>query len=151
MYIIVSILFLIQLFLVYSYYFRTGWDSYTVSDNAIYYSDNQSVVDVWYYGTYPNNIFITRFIASLITIAKFFKISGSHFFISVFFMVILNTLTGILIYKISSKIYTNNKVSLVVYILPIISWIFSLDFNSLYGFFRFNFSDTHFIYLFTYK
>ena len=63
--------FLLQMYLVYNYCFETDWDVQILLDSARHIANGQHPNhNGWYYGNYPNNLFLTELFASILWITK---------------------------------------------------------------------------------
>ena len=105
-----AVLFFIQLFLIFQYYFYTDWDVQELLKNAIALSDkNFSELNNFYFSRYPNNIFLTVFFSKIFTL--FNGLLGQDF-AYVFLLVIqslLNILSGFLILKVTLLLTKSEK------------------------------------------
>lgn len=111
-------LLIIQIIIVYLYYFRTGWDSYLIVEAAYLLSDNVKLQD-WtndYFSYYPNNIFITILFSKIIFLCKIIGIADYSYFIILVFQAVLNVFTGFLVFNVIKKITQNINLSVFGYI-----------------------------------
>ena len=118
-------LFFSQLFLIFHYYFYTGWDVQELLKNAVALSDkNFSELDNLYFSRYPNNIFLTIFFSKVFTL--FNGLLGQDFaYVSLLVIQsILNILSGFLILKVTLLLTKSEKYAFFSYWLYIlILWI----------------------------
>lgn len=117
-----SFFFIIQILLVYSYYFRTGWDSFMVVEGAYILSEHPTLPD-WgtnYFSNYPNNLFIMILFSKIILICKVLGLAEFSYFIILIFQSILNVCTGILIFKVINKLTQTINLSILGYILYVV-------------------------------
>lgn len=114
--------FIIQILLVYSYYFRTGWDSFVVVEGAYILSEYLPLPDwgISYFSYYPNNLFIMILFSKIILICKILGLSDFSYFIILVFQSILNIFTGILIFKVINKLTQTINLAILGYVLYII-------------------------------
>ena len=114
--------FIIQILLVYNYYFRTGWDSFMVVEGAYILSEHRTLPD-WgtnYFSNYPNNLFIMILFSKIIFICKVLGLADFSYFIILIFQSILNVCTGILIFKVINKLTQTLNLSILGYILYVV-------------------------------
>lgn len=123
MIILISVIFLfIQILLMYSYYFRTGWDSFSVIEAADLLSENMKL-ESWindYFSYYPNNLFITILFSKIILFCKNIGLAKFSYFIILVVQAMLNVLTGVLIFKTVSKLTCSIKISIFGYLFYIV-------------------------------
>ena len=111
-------LLIIQIIMIYFYYFRTGWDSYLIVEAAYLLSDNVKLQD-WtndYFSYYPNNIFITILFSKIIFLCKIIGVADYSYFVILVFQAILNIFTGFLVFNVIRKITQNINLSVFGYI-----------------------------------
>lgn len=123
MIILISLIFLfIQLLLIYSYYFRTGWDSFLIIEAADLLSENIKLQN-WindYFSYYPNNLFITLLFSKIIAFCKYIGLAKFSYFVILVVQAVLNVLTGVLIFKTVNKLTCSIKISIFGYLFYIV-------------------------------
>ena len=110
--------FIVQTLLIYSYYFRTGWDSFMVVEGAYTLSEHLPLPDgaINYFSYYPNNLFITVLLSKIILLCKIIEIGDFSYFIILVLQAFLNVLTGFLVFNVIRKITQNINLSVFGYI-----------------------------------
>ena len=111
-------LLIIQITMIYFYYFRTGWDSYLIVEAAYLLSDNVKLQD-WtndYFSYYPNNIFITILFSKIILLCKIIGLFDYSYFIILVFQSVLNVLAGFLVFNVIKKTTQNINLSVFSYV-----------------------------------
>lgn len=111
-------LLIIQITMIYFYYFRTGWDSYLIVEAAYLLSDNVKLQG-WtndYFSYYPNNIFITILFSKIILLCKIIGLFDYSYFIILVFQSVLNVLAGFLVFNVIKKITKNINLSVFGYV-----------------------------------
>lgn len=93
--------FIFQLIFTYSTYAYAGWDPEVLWDFGLIINSNKKI-DPSYLSTYPNNLLLLNFIVLLQQIAKFLPRALFHDGVYLFLVIncILNSITGIMIYKL---------------------------------------------------
>lgn len=110
------VLFFVELIISYEILFATGWDAGEVSWQAGLVAQGDKELDNNYFSHYPNNLLIT-FLYSLAY--RFMGIFGLQMYgavIIVLFQCFISSLTGYLLYQISKKMFYNNKIAFLVWI-----------------------------------
>jgi len=108
------ILFILQIFISYNIYFKTGWDAgdYVLND-AFAVAKGKNWNGGGYYTVRPNNTMIMCIEAILFKIIRFFIGADSHFENAYFYLVIIQCLLfsigGILLYKIILRACDNRS------------------------------------------
>ena len=101
-------LFIIQLLLIYQYYFVTGWDVLEVFSNAQNITNNQiQYLNNEYYSRYPNNLLLTFIISKILSFSNFIGLKEYGYFIILVCQSVLNMVTGVLIFKVSKILFQN--------------------------------------------
>lgn len=98
-YIVCVLLFIIETYFVYNYYFYTGWDAgyiYTFSSDLIH---AEWIKDVSYFSIHPNNILIVYFYQLIIKLLHSINLHAYEYQALLIFNLLISSLTGILIYK----------------------------------------------------
>ncbi|MBF0714081.1 hypothetical protein HZY83_05265 [Gemella sp. GH3] len=114
-YFITVILTLIQIILVYSYYFIPGWDAGIIIDNSFSLFINGELESEYYFSVYPNNISIVNIYYYFISFINFIKLGEYAYFILLVCIILICNVSGILMYKILIKIFQNNVIALIGY------------------------------------
>lgn len=96
------LLFVIQLFAVYNYYFETGWDSYVLVNTSQTLADGYGF-DIesdqsYYYSTYPNNFLMVFVFSNIIRIGNIIGIGPIMAILIVQCMI--SAVTGFLVFRI---------------------------------------------------
>lgn len=119
-YVVVTIIFLLQILIVYSYYFRTGWDVNEIIQSAyLYAKGNNDEIAVWYFSTYPNNVILLKILG---LIFRFFIIIGLEkysYFLTIILAIATVMISSLFLFKITNYIFKNEKVAWILY------WIFT--------------------------
>ena len=109
-------LFIIQLILIYQYYFVTGWDVLEVFSNAQNITNNQiQYLNNEYYSRYPNNLLLTFIISKILSFSNFIGLKEYGYFIILVCQAVLNMVTGVLIFKVSKRLFQNEFLSIFSY------------------------------------
>ena len=105
------ILFLVQVIIIYTYYFRTGWDVEAIINKA--YSLGLGEEDKYfftsYFSYYPNNIFITIVFSKILWFVNMVGVGKYSYFSLLIIQSLINILTGGLIFivvaRVTKKVY----------------------------------------------
>ncbi len=105
------ILFLVQVIIIYTYYFRTGWDVEAIINKA--YSLGVGEEDKYfftsYFSYYPNNIFITIVFSKILWFVNMVGVGKYSYFSLLIIQSLINILTGGLIFivvaRVTKKVY----------------------------------------------
>ncbi len=110
--------FLLQLLLIYNYYFETDWDVQVLIDTARQVADgNYNGEYYWYYSTYPNNVFLTQLFAVILWLAKPLHL-GSHDFLSIVVVQsVACTVTGWMLYQLARHCWKQRGGAAAAYII----------------------------------
>ena len=113
--IMMIVLFFIQLFLFYSAFFDTAWDSGVVSNDARILANGYDIygnhkVYLLYYSLHPNNVLYTLILTFILRINKFIGLFTNHYnLMSVIFInCIISSLSSYLVYKIGKQLFNKN-------------------------------------------
>ena len=96
-----GLFFCIQMYLIYNYCFKSGWDVQIVFDTAQRIADGKKVFpSTWYFSTHPNNLFLTHIFAFILWITKPLHLGSFDFLAIVAVQSMLCVLTGWMVYQI---------------------------------------------------
>lgn len=119
-----SIIFgMILIYLVYNYYFYTGWDSETLVNTAQVLATGNRVngeYENWYFSSFPNNILLVDIFALIIKIASRIGISDAVFSICIV-QCVEYIFVGYLVYRINDMIIKNKGVAVQGWLLYLIT------------------------------
>ncbi len=115
LYIITFLLSVIQILVIYTYYFVTGWDAGTVIDNSFNLANQGKLDYPYYFSVFPNNVLIVKFYSEIISIVNLVGLDKYAYFILLILMVIICNSTSILLYKVLEKIFNNKIISIIGY------------------------------------
>lgn len=113
-YTISTLLLILQLPLIYSYYYSAGHDLEMVINNSFSLANSGELKDIWYFSTYPNNIFIVFLYSNIIKFGYLLGINNIHFVI-IIMLCMLSWIASILTYKVLDMLFKNNIYSLMGY------------------------------------
>lgn len=107
------VLFIIQLIVIDSYYFKTGWDVSVVVSTAEYIAQGIELPSEVnnYFSHYPNNIFLTLIFSNIISFSKAMNIEEQSYFIWLVLQSIINVLTGLFLYLVLDKLFEKKMIS----------------------------------------
>lgn len=103
------VVFLVQVFLLWNYYIKTGWDVAILLDSAENLASTGAVGEwIAYFSAHPNNMFLTVCIAVFIKIFSAIGLSGHWYFGLICLICLLSQVTSYLVYKIT-KFLTDSE------------------------------------------
>ncbi|MBF0716075.1 hypothetical protein, partial [Gemelliphila palaticanis] len=106
----------IQILMVYSYYFLVGYDLTTLIKNSFELHKNNTLIDNWYFSTYPNNLLLLSLYSKIIYIVNIVGLEKYSYFLLLIVLCINCNFAGFLIYRIVQKITGRNILSFLSYI-----------------------------------
>lgn len=111
------ILFVIQVYSAWNYYFYTDWDSslLTTFANSLAHGEDVSWMS-WYFSRYPNNILLSIIFFIIEKITHYVGLHSYEHFSLIIVQCAIVSITGILMFKIIKKL-TNEKYAYLGYIL----------------------------------
>ncbi|MBO7646855.1 MAG: hypothetical protein J6S56_02005 [Bacteroidales bacterium] len=96
-----GIFFCIQMYLIYNYCFKSGWDVQIVLDTARRIADGEKDFPyTWYFSSYPNNLFLTHIFAFILWVTKPLHLGHFDFLAIVTVQSMLCVLTAWMLYQI---------------------------------------------------
>lgn len=116
-YIVCVLLFIIETYFVYNYYFYTGWDAgyiYSFSSDLIH---AEWIKDVSYFSIHPNNILIVYFYQLIIKLFHFINLHAFEYQSLLILNLLISTATGILVYKILSILFKDKNYAFIGFII----------------------------------
>lgn len=118
---IALVLFAIQAYSTWNYYFYTDWDSsiLTMFANAFAHGEDVSGLS-WYFSRYPNNIFLGIIFAGIEKIVHCMGLHSLEYFSLIVFQCAIVSITGILLFKIIIGLLDNEILAYLGYILYIL-------------------------------
>lgn len=124
-YTISFLLLILQITIIYSYYFSTGWDVKTVIENSYNLFKYNEISDIYYFSVYPNNIFIVKLYSNIINIIDFIGLYKYSYFIILIILIFLSDITGIILFKVLEKLF----ISRVIHYFGFIYYMFLVFFS----------------------
>ena len=97
-----AVVFLLQLVLAYSYYFRTNWDVGAVTqtaENLAHAVPGEKIKYIYNYGRYPNNLLITFLFSRLMRAAHLLGLHAYEYFVLIAVQCFVSSLTLVLLLK----------------------------------------------------
>ena len=121
-YFISLVLMCFQIYLIYSYYFNTGWDSGRVIDAAYQLSKNVKLQESAneYFSYYPNNVLITVLFSKIVSFSNLIGVGEYSYFIILVIQALINIITGVLIFKVIENLIKSYSLALLGYFIYII-------------------------------
>lgn len=117
-YIYSSLIFIINIFLIYTYYFSTGWDpGFEILPNAYSLANDGVISNIYYYSMYPNNILITWVFSKIIILANLIGLVDYSGYLLIVFMVFVANVSGLILYKATALIFEKGIISKLAYVL----------------------------------
>lgn len=99
------VFFVLQIFIISKYYFIEKWDNLTIFNNALAIADGQRwKVENFYYGYYPNNIFLTIIYATVIRLSKIVGIY-SYYFILIVIQCLLFHVAALMLFATIKRLF----------------------------------------------
>lgn len=116
----------VQLVVIYSYYFRTDWDPGEVF-GAAYGFANSAEPDShsYYFSLYPNNMMLLFIEYVICKTCKIIGISQASYFAIIIVQCILCWISGLLLFDVSNRIFSDIRLAYLSYILFALLIIFS--------------------------
>ena len=131
-----ALLLVVQVFVAWHIFFRTGWDVKALVDNAIAYADTGKLSSLAYYSTYPNNLLLTWMLAQIYKLSVFLGATTGYYFIWVIIGCIGVNLSGLLI-VLTIGLVARKRYALVALLLQIplivLSPWFVIPYSDAYG------------------
>lgn len=126
-------IFIFQIYYHYSYYNVVGYDVTTVLNNSYNLANHNQLInqDKWYFEAWPNNIFILHIYSTLISVLQVFGSSNVNF-ILIILNCLLSSISGILLFKILQKLFSNTIIHWLGYLLYIVMILFSPHMTAIY-------------------
>ncbi len=123
--IITAVLFLGQCYVCYNIFFMTNWDVLVVLGTAqdITSGAKGTQINLHYFSTYPNNLFITYFQVIILKINNWLGIFNNDYFAMCIVVVncLINSVACLLVYK-TAKIFTGCKYAFVAFCFAVLSF-----------------------------
>ncbi|SEI48171.1 hypothetical protein SAMN02910453_0484 [Lachnospiraceae bacterium A10] len=107
-----------QIYIVYHYFFISGWDSYYLIATAQYVANNGDMSNpdmmpiFGYFSTYPNNLFLTFIYTVLVKITNHLWFTDNNYLVILCFQCLLNTLAGLFMSLSIRKVTGNDALAL---------------------------------------
>lgn len=113
--------FVLQLFLIYNYFFETNWDVQVCLNTARQMAYGGDINEYsWYYSMYPNNLFLTRIFSVILFIAKPLHLGNQDLFAIIIVQSALCVFTAMMLYQLCLKMWNSEAMavfSLTVYLI----------------------------------
>jgi len=112
------LLFLVQAYCVYQYYFYTDWDIKNlvrISDAIVHGGDVSSVPGIGYFSVYSNNLLLAYVVTAIRKAAHFAGFHAYEYYVILCVQCALNAVTGLLLVQVLGELFGDQRLSLFGY------------------------------------
>jgi hypothetical protein len=116
---IVLLIFIGQVYGVWNYYFYTDWDVQTIINLSDVVAHDEPIAE-WlenYFSTYPNNLLLVFLFSKIIQLVHCLGFHEHEYFSLLFVQCLLNTGTGLLLYKVLDQLFQKKYLPMVGYVI----------------------------------